>query len=179
MRCASGDVRCRLCTRCQRIRVCTCQTARPGVGAARAESAGARRVGGSDGSYGGQRIKGLAYRPLRRVVRACAEAADAVIATDRALEPLVLQHLGVEPSRLRLVPDGIDVAACDALADCTAGPRVRGAAQLAKDQIVLLERGPAGAKQRTSSSCRSARRLARTHRLAVGHRRQRAVPADD
>jgi glycosyltransferase involved in cell wall biosynthesis len=102
---------------------------------------GLEEFGGSDGSYGGQRIKGLAYQPLRRVVRACAEVADAVIATDRALEPLVLQHLGVEPSRLRLVPNGIDVAACDALADRTAGARVRGAAQLAKDQIVLLSVG--------------------------------------
>ena len=102
---------------------------------------GLEEFGGADGSYGGQRIKGLAYQPLRRVVRACAAAADAVIATDRALEPVVLQHLGVDRSRLRLVPNGIDITTCDALADRAAGRRVRGAAGLADDQIVLLSVG--------------------------------------
>jgi len=102
---------------------------------------GLEEFGGADGSYGGQRIKGLAYQPLRRVVRACAAEADAVIATDRALEPVVTRHLGVERSRLRLVPNGIDVAACDALATQADGQRVRSAAGLDRDQTVLLSVG--------------------------------------
>ena len=102
---------------------------------------GLEEFGGADGSYGGQRLKGLAYQPLRRVVRACAAEADAVIATDRALEPVVTRHLAVERSRLRLVPNGIDVAGCDALAGQADGQRVRGAAGLAHDRVVLLSVG--------------------------------------
>ena len=41
------------------------------------------------------RLKRLGYLPLRRAVIACARRADAVIATDRALEPAVRTHLGV------------------------------------------------------------------------------------
>ena len=101
---------------------------------------GLEEFGGADGSYGGRRIKGL-LQPLRRVVRACAAEADAVIATDRALEPVVTRHLAVEPSRLRLVPNGIDVGACDALATQADGQRVRGAAGLDRNQMVLLSVG--------------------------------------
>ena len=39
------------------------------------------------------RLKRAAYLPLRRAVLACAAAADAVIATDKALEPVVLAPL--------------------------------------------------------------------------------------
>jgi len=45
--------------------------------------------------YGLTECKRAAYLPLRRAVAACAAAADAVIATDRALEPFVLRHLGI------------------------------------------------------------------------------------
>lgn len=102
---------------------------------------GLEEFGGADGTYGGQRLKGLAYQPLRRVVRACAARADAVIATDRALEPVVAHHLAVEPSRLRLVPNGIDVDECDTLANAGDGRRMRKAVGLADGETVLLSVG--------------------------------------
>ena len=43
------------------------------------------------------RLKRAAYLPLRHAVLACAHASDAVIATDRALEPAVLTHLEGRP----------------------------------------------------------------------------------
>ena len=42
-------------------------------------------------------LKRAAYLPLRKAVLVCAAAADAVIATDRSLEPVVLRHLGIPP----------------------------------------------------------------------------------
>src|SRR5262245_61660505 len=45
-------------------------------------------------------LKQIGYGPLRRAVRACAHAADRVIATDRVLTPAVLKHLDVPASRV-------------------------------------------------------------------------------
>ena len=54
-------------------------------------------------------LKRLAYRPLQAAVRACARAADRVVATDEALVPVVTEHLGV-PSRLApVVPNAVDL----------------------------------------------------------------------
>jgi glycosyltransferase involved in cell wall biosynthesis len=61
------------------------------------------------------RLKRAAYLPLRRAVLACAAAADAVIATDRALEPVVLRHLKISPDRMRTIPNAIDLRTVDAL----------------------------------------------------------------
>lgn len=87
------------------------------------------------------RAKRLAYLPLRRAVIACARAADRVIATDRALEPAVLQHLHVPAEKIRLIPNAIDLAAIDGLATQDAAARVRRAAGLAPDDAVLLSVG--------------------------------------
>jgi glycosyltransferase involved in cell wall biosynthesis len=57
--------------------------------------------------------KRLGYAPLRAAVRACARSADCVIATDRVLEPFVRRTLDVEPARLRVVPNAIDLGPCD------------------------------------------------------------------
>ncbi len=54
---------------------------------------------------GRARLKRAAYLPLRRAVLACARAADRVIATDRALEPVVRQHLHVPAERVRVIPE--------------------------------------------------------------------------
>ena len=110
-----------------------------GVGAsvwgyARARATGARaplvmnpqgleEFGGIDGRYGGQSLKAIGYAPLRAVVRACARASDAVIATDRAIVPAVARHLPVTPERIRLIPNGIDVGDLDALVESRSGPR--------------------------------------------------------
>ena len=54
-------------------------------------------------------LKRAAYLPLRRAVLLCAAAADAVIATDRSLEPYVLSHLGIPRERMRTIPNALDL----------------------------------------------------------------------
>jgi len=58
-------------------------------------------------------LKIAAYLPLRRAVLFCAAAADAVIATDRALEPYVLSHLRIPPNRMTTIPNALDLRALD------------------------------------------------------------------
>jgi glycogen synthase len=62
-------------------------------------------------------LKRAAYFPLRKSVLMCAAAADAVIATDRSLEPVVLRHLGIPRERMRTIPNAIDLRTVDALTD--------------------------------------------------------------
>ncbi len=87
------------------------------------------------------RLKRAAYLPLRRAVLVCARAADCVIATDRALEPAVRRHLHVPGDRIRVIPNALDLRDVDALASPVDGGRVRAAAGLARDEIVLLSAG--------------------------------------
>jgi glycosyltransferase involved in cell wall biosynthesis len=99
---------------------------------------GLEEFGGSDGSYGGRPLKRLGYEPLRRAVRYCADAADRVIATDRALEPMVARTLGVGADRMRLVPNAVDLRVCDSLASPADGSRLREGAGIGADEVVLL-----------------------------------------
>jgi glycosyltransferase involved in cell wall biosynthesis len=71
------------------------------------------------------RLKRAAYRPLQEAVKACARGADAVIATDRALLPTVLQHLPVDPARVEIIPNAIDVAQIDRWRRPEAGEALR------------------------------------------------------
>lgn len=71
------------------------------------------------------RLKRLAYKPLQRAVLDCAAAADRIIATDRALEPVVLGHLRVPRDRVRVVPNAIDVEMGRALAGPANGLALR------------------------------------------------------
>jgi glycogen(starch) synthase len=87
------------------------------------------------------RLKRAGYLPLRRAVLACARAADRVIATDRALEPVVRQHLGVPTARVRVVPNALDLRWLDSLATPADGTRARHAAGVGRDEIVLLSVG--------------------------------------
>ena len=123
-----------------------------GWGYARARRRGARaplvlnpqgleEFGGIDGAYGGRPMKRLGYLPLRRVVRATADAADVVVATDRALEPLLSRHLSVTAPRLRLVPNAIDVAACRMLAGPAEGTALRTRFGIPRDELLLLSVG--------------------------------------
>lgn len=75
---------------------------------------GLEEFGATDPASAG--LKRVAYWPLQRAVRACARAADCVIATDRSLVPVVIRHLGVDPARVPVVPNAVDLAWCDALA---------------------------------------------------------------
>jgi len=99
---------------------------------------GLEEFGGIDGSYGGRPAKRIGYEPLRRVVRYCAGAADRVIATDRALEPLIARNLGVGRDRMRLVPNAVDLAVCDRLASAADGAARRAQAAIGADEVVLL-----------------------------------------
>jgi glycosyltransferase involved in cell wall biosynthesis len=87
------------------------------------------------------RLKRLAYLPLRWAVRACARAADCVIATDRALEPAVRSHLELPPERVRVIPNALDLNAVDGLAGPADGARVRREAGIGSDEAVLLSVG--------------------------------------
>lgn len=87
------------------------------------------------------RLKRAAYLPLRRSVLACARAADAVIATDRALEPAVLAHLQVPRERVHVIPNALDLSTVDSLAGPTDGARIRQHAGIAPDESVLLSVG--------------------------------------
>lgn len=75
---------------------------------------GLEEFGATDPARAG--LKRIAYWPLQRAVRACAGAADRILATDRSLVPVVLRHLGVDPERVPVVPNAVDLAWCDALA---------------------------------------------------------------
>lgn len=87
------------------------------------------------------RLKRAAYLPLRRAVLACARAADAVIATDRALEPALREHLRLPRQRVRVIPNALDLDAVDRLAGAEDGARVRRAAGVAAGDAVLLSVG--------------------------------------
>jgi glycogen synthase len=70
-------------------------------------------------------LKRTAYAPLRGAVRACAHSADRVVATDRVLIPTVLKHLEVPESRVRVVPNAVDLDEIDQLAGASEGLAVR------------------------------------------------------
>jgi glycogen synthase len=86
---------------------------------------GLEEFGGFDGSYGGKWLKALGYGPLRGAVRIVSRAADAVIATDRSLEPTIRRHLRDPGARLRLIPNGLDVVEGDRLVRPDAGAALR------------------------------------------------------
>ena len=87
------------------------------------------------------RMKLAAYLPLRLAVLRCAQAADRIIATDRALEPAVRAHLKVHDSRVRVIPNALDLESLDRLASPSDGPRIRRAAAIGDDEVVLLSVG--------------------------------------
>ena len=87
------------------------------------------------------RLKRAGYLPLRRAVLICAKAADRIIATDRALEPIVREHLHVPAERVRVIPNALDLRSLDRLATTADGARVRLAAGIGRDDVVLLSVG--------------------------------------
>jgi glycosyltransferase involved in cell wall biosynthesis len=102
---------------------------------------GLEEFGGIDGRYGGHPLKALGYMPLRRVVRAVAADADAVIATDAAIQPVVLAHLPVPRSRVRLIPNGLDVVHGDRFVSREAGLTQRATHHIGADDLLLLSVG--------------------------------------
>ncbi|MFN8061813.1 MAG: glycosyltransferase family 4 protein [Vicinamibacterales bacterium] len=96
---------------------------------------GLEEFGGTDPSAAA--LKRLAYWPLQRVVTFCAQRADCTIATDSVLEPVVRAHLGLAPSRIRVIPNAIDVDACDAFTSSPASRRLRAEATAAGGRVLL------------------------------------------
>ena len=86
-------------------------------------------------------LKIAAYLPLRRAVLRCARAADAVIATDRALEPVVLRHLGIPRDKMRTIPNALDLRQVDAYSDPARLGDLRRTHNLAPGERVLLSVG--------------------------------------
>jgi glycosyltransferase involved in cell wall biosynthesis len=86
-------------------------------------------------------MKRLGYAPLRRAVRACASAADCIIATDRSLEATVERHLHPRPGQMRTIPNGIDLVETSALAGPADGHLIRQRHGIAPGEIVLLSVG--------------------------------------
>jgi glycosyltransferase involved in cell wall biosynthesis len=67
-------------------------------------------------------LKRLAYAPFRRWVRAGCRAADRVIATDAAMTSDVARILHMDPRRVVVIPNGIDVEHVRGLASAAALP---------------------------------------------------------
>lgn len=87
------------------------------------------------------RLKRAAYLPLRLAVLSCAQAADRIIATDRALEPAVRGHLKVDGARVRVIPNALDLTIVDRLASPADVLRVRRDAGISGDETVMLSVG--------------------------------------
>jgi glycosyltransferase involved in cell wall biosynthesis len=102
---------------------------------------GLEEFGDAHGVFAGHPLKGLAYAPLRKVVRATASAADAVIATDASLGPVVVRHLGVDPSRVYVIPNGLDLVHGAGRVDVTEGRALRETQGIASGETVLLSVG--------------------------------------
>jgi glycosyltransferase involved in cell wall biosynthesis len=100
---------------------------------------GLEEFGGTDPARA--RLKRAAYLPLRRAVLACARAADCVIATDRALEPVVRAHLQLPPERVRVIPNALDLRIVDALAGPADGARIRRQAGIPEGDVVMVSVG--------------------------------------
>ena len=86
-------------------------------------------------------LKRAAYLPLRRSVLACAAAADAVIATDRSLEPYVLRHLHIPPERMTTIPNALDLRVLDAGTDAGAVAELRAHHDVAPGERIVLSVG--------------------------------------
>ncbi|MEO5820321.1 MAG: glycosyltransferase family 4 protein [Vicinamibacteraceae bacterium] len=89
------------------------------------------------------RLKRLAYTPLQVAVRACAHAADAVLATDHALVAPVRAHLAIDPARIHVVPNAVDLEMIDRARVAAAGPAraLRERLGLATGERLLLSVG--------------------------------------
>lgn len=86
-------------------------------------------------------LKHAAYGPLRWAVRRVARAADAVIATDRSLEPTVSRHLRPRPGQMVTIPNGIDLKELGAMAGPADGALIRQRNGIGIDEFVLLSVG--------------------------------------
>ena len=102
---------------------------------------GLEEFGASGASWAIGRTKRLAYAPLRAAVRACARAADCVIATDRSLEPIVRHALRIPADRIRVVPNAVDLEVCDRPVPVEVSSKLRARAGCGSNEPLLLSVG--------------------------------------
>jgi glycogen synthase len=93
------------------------------------------------GGPGQPLLKHLLYAPLRAAVRYCAHAADLVIATDHCLVPTISRHLHIAPDRLRVVPNAVDLTACNEAQEVETGADLRTGLALQAGTTLLLSTG--------------------------------------
>ena len=86
-------------------------------------------------------LKRAGYWPLRRAVEATSRAADAIIATDRSIVPTIERYLHPRPGQVHVIPNGVDLAALDALASTRGADDVRSRHAVAPGETVLLSVG--------------------------------------
>jgi glycogen(starch) synthase len=86
-------------------------------------------------------LKRAGYGPLRYAVRRCARAADAIIATDVSLEPVVARHLHPRADQTWTIPNGIDLVEAGAFAGPAEGAIMRHRHGISAGETVLLSVG--------------------------------------
>jgi glycosyltransferase involved in cell wall biosynthesis len=91
--------------------------------------------------FGAPFTKRIAYAPLRWAVRRTSREADAIIATDTALEPMVARHLRPRPGQMRTIPNGIDLREVSSMAGSADGAILRQRHRLQPQDFVLLSVG--------------------------------------
>ena len=91
--------------------------------------------------FGAPLMKRIAYAPLRWAVRRTAREADAVIATDTALESTVARHLRLRPGQMRTIPNGIDLGEVSSMAGSADGAILRQRHRMQPQDFVLLSAG--------------------------------------
>jgi glycosyltransferase involved in cell wall biosynthesis len=87
------------------------------------------------------RLKRIGYWPLQVAVKRCAQAADCVIATDRALVDVVSAHLGVRDEVVRVVPNAIEPLECDLEGAVSRASALRAQVGIGPSDLLLLSVG--------------------------------------
>ena len=93
------------------------------------------------GGPGQSAVKHIGYAPLRAAARYCARVADRVISTDHCLVPVIGRHLRVSEDRICVVPNSVDLLACDPGAEEAAAQVLRARLSVPPGAIVLLSAG--------------------------------------
>lgn len=87
------------------------------------------------------RGKWIGYAPLRVAVRTCARHAAAIIATDRALEPVVSRHLRPREGQMVTIANGLDLVELSAMAGNADGQLLRSRSGIGPGEMILLSVG--------------------------------------
>lgn len=86
--------------------------------------------------FGPLSLKTFPTRPFIRYLARAGARAEVLISTDPSLTPMVLRHMRVPEPKIRLVPNGVDVAALQALASQGASLRTAALAFVSVGRVV-------------------------------------------